>query len=197
MNLQKYTKAELISRIKGLTTNPITNSTNNSESNSKILNFIFLFKSFILKITLIAIIVKIFKRYSIIRKLFTVINTILFSIFGISMIDIYEIESLSKIFHKLLDLFSNFHSNILELFGKKVETPSKIESMIGIQSETTGIQTSNDPSNKIIERFKQIIHNEQEITQNDIKPEVIPENTPYYENKYVIIAGMLILSGLT
>jgi len=183
--LQQHTKAELISKLNELKSN------NNGNNTTNFMTFLLVFKSFILKITLIAIIVKIFKKYSIIRRLFTIINTILFSIFGISMIDIYEIESLSKIFHKLIDIFSNFHSNILELFSKKVETPSKIGNMIGIQSETTRIQTGNDPSNKIIERFKQIIHNEQdqEIIQD--------ENTPYYKNKYVIIAGMLILSGIT
>jgi hypothetical protein len=185
-NLQKFTKAELISKLNGLKSN--NNSTN-------FMTFLLLVKSFILKITLIAIIIKIFKRYSIIRRLFTVINTILFSIFGISMIDIYEIEFLSKLINNMLDIFSNFHSNILELFGKKVDLPSKIEPMRTIQPTTTGLQTriqeSNDPSNRIIERFKGLINNEQPITQE------IHEDTPYYKNKYVIIAGMLILSGIT
>jgi hypothetical protein len=185
--LQQHTKAELISKLNGLKSN------NSPTFFSNFMTFLLVFKSFILKFTLIALIVKIFKKYSIIRRLFTLINTILFSIFGISMIDIYEIESLSKIFHKLLDIFSNFHTNLLELFGKKVDIPVKSpsKSMIGIQSETPGIQTSNDPSNRIIERFKQIIHNEQPITQE------IHEDSPYYKNKYVIIAGMLILSGIT
>jgi len=63
MNLKKYTKAELISKINGLKQN-----NNNPTFFSKTLGFILLFKSFILKFTLIAIIVKIFKKYSIIRK---------------------------------------------------------------------------------------------------------------------------------
>ena len=41
--------------------------------------------------------------------------------------------------------------------------------MRGISKETTGIQTGNDSSNKIIERFTKIIHGE------EIKPEVKPE----------------------
>ena len=154
------------------------------------MTFLLAFKSFILKITLIALIIKIFKKYSIIRRLFTLINTILFSIFGISMIDIYEIEFLSKIFNNLIDIFSKFHINILDLFGKKMDVPIETPSspMRGIQPETTGIQTGNGESNRIIERFKRLIHKE-EVIQED--------NTPYYKNKYVIIAGLLVLSGLT
>jgi hypothetical protein len=184
--LQQHTKAELISKLNGLKSN------NNPTFFSNFMTFLLAFKSFILKITLIALIIKIFKKYSIIRKLFTIINTILFSIFGISMIDIYEIESLSKIFHKLIDLFSNFHSNLLELFGKRGDIPVKSPSipMRGIQPETTGIQTGNDPSNRIIERFKQLINKDQDEIIQD-------ENTPYYKNKYVILAGLLVLSGLT
>jgi hypothetical protein len=186
--LQQHTKAELISKLNGLKSN------NSPTFFSNFMTFLLAFKSFLLKITLIALIIKIFKKYSIIRRLFTIINTILFSIFGISMIDIYEIEFLSKLINNMLDIFSNFHSNLLELFGKKGDIPVKSPSipMRGIQPATTGIQTSNDPSNRIIERFKQIINNEQEIpveTQED--------NNPYYKNKYVIIAGMLVLSGLT
>src|SRR6266702_225875 len=57
MNLKKYTKAELISKINGLKQN-----NNNPTFFSKTLGFILLFKSFILKFTLIAIIVKRFKK---------------------------------------------------------------------------------------------------------------------------------------
>jgi hypothetical protein len=191
MNLNKYTKAELISKIKGLKQN------NESKDSilSNIMTTLLLFKSFLLKITLIALIVKIFKKYSIFRKIFTVINTILFSIFGISMIDIYEIEILSKFFNNLIDIFSKFHSNILELFGKKIDVPVKApsNSMRGIQPETTGIQTNNESSNRIIERFSKIIHNEEEI-----QPDIIEESTPFYKNRdtYLKLAGILVLLGL-
>src|SRR6266702_4022943 len=187
MNLKKYTKAELISKIYGLKQN-----NNNPTFFSKTLGFILLFKSFILKFTLIAIIVKIFKKYSIIRKFRSLITSILFSIFGISLIDIYEIDMLSKFIHQILDLFSNFYLNILKLFCEKVESPSKIETLRSIQQTTTGVQTSNDESNRIIERFKQIVNKKEEIV-TDILTE---EEIPLYRNKYIIIAGILILSGL-
>jgi hypothetical protein len=60
--------------------------------------------------------------------------------------------------------------------------------MRAIQQTPTKIQTGNDESNRIIERFKQIVHKE---------PEIVEEDTPFYKNKYVIIGGILILSGLT
>src|SRR6266702_1110883 len=151
MNLKKYTKAELISKINGLKQN-----NNNPTFFSKTLGFI------------------------------------LFSIFGISLIDIYEIDMLSKFIHQILDLFSNFHLNILKLFGEKVESPSKIETLRSIQQTTTGVQTNNDESNRIIERFKQIVNKKEEIV-TDILTE---EEIPLYRNKYIIIAGILILSGL-
>jgi hypothetical protein len=161
------------------------------------MTLVMLVKSFLLKITLIALIIKIFKKYNIFRKIFAVINTILFSIFGFSIIDFYEIDVLSKYFYNIMDIFANFHSSILELFGKKIETPinNPSKSMRGISKETTGIQTGNDSSNKIIERFTKIIHGEE--IKPEVKPEVIQEDTPYYKNKYIIIAGLLILAGIT
>ena len=54
------------------------------------MNFLLLFKSFILKITIIALIIKVFKKFSIFRIIWSFFNLILFSIFGISLIDIYE-----------------------------------------------------------------------------------------------------------
>ena len=60
MNLQKFTKAELISKYQKI------QSTNNKNKSilSKILEYVLLFKSFIFKITLIGIIIKLFKKYS-------------------------------------------------------------------------------------------------------------------------------------
>lgn len=191
-NLKNYTKAELISKL-----NSVKQNTNNNNSKDSIFTIIMTFlltiKSFLLKITLIALIIKIFRKYNIFRKIFTIINTILFSIFGFSLIDIYEIEFLSNFFNNILDLLTKFHNNILEIFGKKenitIKNPSN--TMRGIQQSTTGIQTGNESSNKIIERFTKIIHKEDNIQ------EVIQEDSPYYKNKYIIIAGLLLLSGIT
>lgn len=127
---------------------------------------------------------KILKKYSILSRLWALFNTILLTIFGISLVDIYEIELLSNLFNNILDIFSKFHNNILELFSKKVEVPIESpSSMKTINKSSTG----NQESNKIIERFNKIINKDDEIE----------ENNPIYKNKYAIIAGILILSGLT
>ena len=196
MNLNKFTKAELISKLNSI------KQTNNSKDSifNNLMTLLLMIKSFLLKITLIAFLFRIFKKYNIFRKIFAIINTILFSIFGFSLIDFYEIDVLSKYFHKIMDIFANFHSSILDLFGKKIEKvdlPTKNEILRGISKETNGIQANNENSKGIIERYKKIIHGE-EIKPEVITPEVIQEEkTPYYKNKYVIIAGLLMLSGIT
>jgi hypothetical protein len=66
MNLKKFTKAELISKINGLKTK---NNDNNSSFSTNLFGSLLLFKTFLLKITLIALVIKVFKKYSIFRKL--------------------------------------------------------------------------------------------------------------------------------
>jgi hypothetical protein len=89
-NLTKLTKAELISKLNGLKQN-----NNNPTFFSKTLEYILLFKGFILKFTLLAIIFKFFKKYSIFRRIYVIINTIVMSIFGISMLDFYGLSFIS------------------------------------------------------------------------------------------------------
>jgi hypothetical protein len=61
-NLKKYTKAELISKIKGL-------NNNNPTLFSKLLGFMLLFKNILLKLTFLTLIFKIFKRFKILRRI--------------------------------------------------------------------------------------------------------------------------------
>jgi hypothetical protein len=56
-----------------------------------------LFNSLILKITLIAVLIKTFKKYSMLRKIFMVLNMIIVSIFGISLMDIYGLSVIASI----------------------------------------------------------------------------------------------------
>jgi hypothetical protein len=60
----------------------------------------------------------------------------------------------------------------------------------GIQPETTRIQTSNDQSNGIIERYKRLI------TKEEIQ--AIQPDTPIYKDKdnYLKLAAILLLLGL-
>jgi hypothetical protein len=56
--------------------------------------------------------------------------------------------------------------------------------------------TGSKESNKIIERFSKVIHGKEDTPIPVQEIPVIEENTPFYENKYVIIGGILVLSCL-
>jgi len=176
MNLNKYTKAELISKIQN--TKPKLEIQNSSSITEKIISKILLFKSLILKITLIAFIIKWFKKYSLIRKLWMIINTTVMSLFGISLIDVYG-----------FDILSYFRDNsIYTWFSGLLSTP-KInkphESIPSFMRETNKNATGNEKGSRVIERFKQIIHPE---------PEVIQESS---NTKYYIMGALFIISCLT
>jgi hypothetical protein len=192
MNLKKFTKAELISKINGIKSK---NNDSNPTLFSSLMNSLLLLKGFLLKITLIALVIKVFKKYSIFRKLWTFFSFILYSIFGISLIDIYEIEILSKFFSNILEIFNKFNTNILELFGKKVEVPIESSTKMGSMNRIDQSSTTSKESNKIIERFNQIIHKEPIEVKETL--EIQEENNPLYKNKYVIIGGILVLSCLS
>jgi hypothetical protein len=183
MNLKKYTKAELISKIKGL-------NNNNPGIQSKLFGFFYLIKHFLVKITFLALIIKVFKRFSLLRRLWLIINTIVMSIFGISMLDLYGLTFLSALFTEISFITGNivnyltntkFYGIISGILGHKLDTPKT--RMGAIDKSSAG----NEEGNKIIERFTKIIHNEPEIE----------ENTPLYRNKYFIWGSFLLISAVT
>jgi len=92
-NLNKYTKAELISKVKRLD--------NNSKNNQKIwlVELILKFKSWILTLTIITLFVKYFKKYTFINKILRFINWIILSIFGISLIDNISLSFITNFFY--------------------------------------------------------------------------------------------------
>lgn len=187
MNLKKYTKAELISQIKGL-------KDNSNNPNSNLMTILLSLKTLLLKITLIALIIKVIKRFSILRRLWRIFNYSLLSVFGISLVDSYEIEFISNIIHKIMDIFSNFYDSITGLFSKKVDVPIKeFPSRSGRLNQSQPNATGINESNRIIERFTKIINNKDEII---LEPVVEEENNPYYKNKYLILAALLLLSGV-
>ena len=91
MNLNKFTKAELISKFKTLDSKVKSNSSAQSSQTisslsktlfSSIITTIIHFKSFLLKFTLITLFLKYFKRYSLFRKLWYLTNWMVMGIFG-------------------------------------------------------------------------------------------------------------------
>jgi hypothetical protein len=98
MNLNKYTKAELISKFKKL---EAKNSSNNNSTNTNFVEVIISLKNWIMRLTIIALIIKYFKKYTFISKILRFFNWIILSIFGISLIDNFN-----------LSFITNFATNI-------------------------------------------------------------------------------------
>jgi hypothetical protein len=108
MNLNKYTKAELISRFKKLESKIETNQ------NSLIKNYFnqiwelaLTFKSLLLKLTFISFITKIFLKYKLFRKLWVIFNTIVMTIFGFSLLENSLFDFFSNIFIEVRFILAN------------------------------------------------------------------------------------------
>jgi len=183
MNLNKFTKAELISKIKGMKNNP--------ETNNKILGYIYLIKSFIVKFTFLAMVIKFFKRFSILRRIWLILNTIVMSIFGISMLDIYGISIISALFSEILNISANiatylsstkFYGLLTGFLGYKIETPTKIEPLGTTNKSSTRIETSSKGISKVNEWFNR---------------EEIIEDKPFYQSRWFIYGSLILISGIT
>jgi hypothetical protein len=189
--MKNMTKAELISRIQGF-------NQNNPNIKLNFFDFFYLIKQFLVKITLITLIIKIFKRFSILRRIWLITNTIVMSIFGISMIDIYGLSIFSAFFAEISYLTSNiitylsntkFYALISGILGYKIESSS---TKMGSMNRTDQSSTTSKESNKIIERFSKIVlKEEEEVTEVEIT-----EDSPIYKNKYFIYATFLLISGV-
>lgn len=201
MNLNKFTKAELISRFKKLESknnNKINEGGNNQTMFSKLIELILTFKNILIKLTLISFIIKIFKKYSLFRRLWNILNTIVMGIFGISLIDNFGfyfitnfIEEIKVIAYSITNYLSNthFYSFIASLFSKKEEVTK--ESKISLRDEPL-----------IEENRRQTKRNGEKVERNSKISEWLKPETPIIEEesnnkKYLIIAALLILAGLS
>lgn len=100
MNWNKYTKAELISKFKNIETSNKNNKQNNINSLFRIIReyfiqlwgMILLIKNLLIKITLISLIVRIFNKYKIIRRMWHLFNSVVMIVFGISVFDAYGFD---------------------------------------------------------------------------------------------------------
>jgi len=192
MNLNKHTKAELISKINGLNSKQLdllnskpTNLASNTTFFQVILKTILYFKAIILKIAFIAFIIKLVKKYSLLRRLWTIANYSLMSIFGISFVDIYGTEYLNSILNYIRE--TQFYTWFSSLLGNNKDSIKEIPSRLNKPDKTsTGIEKDST----IAERFKQIINKKEEF--------IIEEETPIYKDKNTYIKGaiLLLLLGL-
>jgi hypothetical protein len=212
MNLNKFTKAELISKLNK--TKKIDNINKSILKQIKIYlsqfwDLILTFKDILVKLTLISFFLKIFKIYKLFRRLWLTLNTIVMTIFGISLMDNFGFEFIKNFLYEIkfiswniIDYFSNtqFYQFLSNLFSEKEkEAPSsktthENSSISGITKDTgtntkdTGqISQDNRRNDKIAEWLKPDI-------KEEIKEEITEEAFNY--NKYLAIAGLLIASCL-
>jgi len=209
-DLNKYTKAELISKLRK--TDAKSDSTKLTlffQIKSylyQIWDLIMKFKNILLKLTFISLIIKIFKIYRIFRTLWKIINTIVRSIFGISLLENFGFEFINNLLIELKIITgniinylsnTNFYLYLSKLFSSKEEKEEKEE------VTSTG-RSQSEKSSRI---YKESSSNERKIGQSDVnskisewlKPEEKTEvkiddkisKTNYI--KYFIIGGTIII----
>lgn len=214
MKINKYTKAELISKFKEL----------ESKTNQKDLIKIYFnqiwelaitFKSLLLKITFISFITKIFLKYKLFRKLWTIINALIVAIFGISLLEnslfdfftniITEIRFISI---NILDYLANtrFYSYISNLFSseaslnsiEKVKEINKSDELHNWNKSIESLQKENNSNNRWnIENSE--IRNKSKISQYlESKPTITEEiqNNEFNYTKYLAIAALIVTASL-
>jgi len=194
MNLNKFTKAELISRLSK--TKKIEN--NNQSFFKKVMEIILMMKPIIANLIFIKTLLKILKRYKIFRRIWTTLNTIVMGIFGISLFDNFGFEfirnfgnEMKLIAYSIVTAFTNtqFYGYIASFFMKKEEIPSskttyENSSISGITKDTGKISEDNRRNSKIVEWLK-----------SDVKEEIREEESS--NTKYYLIALLLLLACLS
>lgn len=200
MNLNKFSKADLISKLE-------KESKNHDSKNSvliqiksylsQIWKLIITFKDILVKLTFLKLVISIFRKYKIFRLIWKLINSIVMTIFGISLLENIGVEFIQNLFKEIrfilvniIDYLSNTHffAYLNKLFsGKEDILPSKETNKIGSMSKehtNNEWKTSESKGNpKISEWLKP-----------DPEPE-IKDNSIY--KKYLIIAGVIISASLT
>jgi len=124
-NLEKYTKAELISKLEKLNKLDQQNSVKTKDSNSikdnsiktspTFFDIILKFKIWILSISVITILMQIFKKYKTIRAVLKLANYIIVTMFGLSIFEAFGFSFLFKFYTELRYNFTSF----INLFQKR------------------------------------------------------------------------------
>ena len=209
MNLNKFTKAELISKLR--------RSETKSDSSTKLTlfnqiksylssfwDFLLKLKSIIGKLTLITFFLQLFRKYSIIKRIWKILNSIIVTIFGISLIDNFGFEVINNlliefkiIINNTVDYLTNTHfymflSKLFSNPSSEIESKSnKTGSMMEeISRKTTNGERKTSESIRQSDRNSKIsewLKPESKIEEIKDQDENVTSNTKYY-----IIAIMII-----
>ena len=209
-NLNKFTKAELIDKISKNNEDKIKRSSflNKFKSYlSTFLDFLLKLKGIIFKLTLISFFIQFFKKYKIFRRIWKIFNSIIVSIFGLSVIDTFGFEVMNNLFMEFRRIISNtvnyltnthFYMFLSKLFSTSTdEIESKSDKTGSLTSgtswEATNHERKTSESNRKIDRNSKI--SEWLKPESEIQPEEIKEESFNY-TKYLIITGFIIGSCL-
>jgi len=199
-NLNKFTKAELINKYTKLE-NQNSNQTQTQSKYQLILNIIdkiLLFKSLILKITLIGFLIKWIRKYSLVRKFWHIFAIIGNTLLGISIIDIYSWDIISwikdlSVYKWYSELFSTPDINS----NRKEDIPSR---MSEINQNSNENQTNSQRNSRIIEWInrdseKTKVDDLEILTQQEFNE--LEDSNKYNYKNYFIIGSVIILSCLS
>jgi len=194
MNLNKYTKAELISKFKKI---DVKNNSNNNQSQIKLVELLNLLKGWIMKLTIIALIFKYFKKYTFISKILRFANWIIVSIFGFSVVDNFGIGYISSFVTDIRLIVAGitayltstqFYAYLGSLWGLKVTNNPEISKRTWSSSTVYPKSSWNENQISESERNSRIA---EWLRSNEHKAD---ESS---NNKYYILLLLLILSGAT
>ena len=180
MNLNKYTKTELISKLKNI-------KTDNKTFFDRLIEIWGLFKNMILRISIVMIILKIFRHYRYVRIGARILNYAFLSIFGYNVIEILQIDALLSLSREikwvLSQIFAWFYESwIWWRYGV----------ISGCWNMIWGIKTDINPEISI--KKEKVLDPIKPKMQEWFGKEEVQEETR--NKKYYIIAGMLILAIL-
>jgi hypothetical protein len=98
MNLNKYSKTELMNKLKNYENSVNKKSITNllRKYLSETWNLILVFKNILIKLSFIGIFIQLFKKFKIFRTLWVMLNSIVMTIFGISMIENFSFDFISN-----------------------------------------------------------------------------------------------------
>ena len=196
-NLNKFTKAELINKYTKLENLNHQNS-NQTQTQSKyhsilkIIDKIQLFKSLIIKITLIGLIIKWIKKYSFVRKFWHIFSLIGSSLLGFSLIDIYSLDIISWI--KDTSIY-RWYSDLMNWSKNEIKSTEikDISSIPRTNSNETEINSNNRQNNRSI--IEKIINKEPEVLSKEEFNSLDESNNHNYKY-YIIVGSIIIISGI-
>lgn len=189
-NLNKYNKHELIAKIKKLDSN--------SKDTNKIglVELILQLKSWLLKLTIITLIIKYFKKYTFISKILRFFNWIILSIFGISLVDNISLSFITDYFSeiRLILSFITAYFTTTYFYGYLTSMWSGLK-LINDPKNYKWESSSVYPSSEFNERtFRESKRNSKIIEWLNDK-EDFKKDDSNNNNKYYILLLLLLLGG--